>query len=426
MPVDRTPQWFTEAEIMYTLSGDDFPGYVRDKCLVPPDLVRGPGVGQEKQIQRYHELGVRVISYITFSNRYLNPDQPKDWRFRLADAPELCIYDEKSVRERSLFADSVDPRRLDICQNTPALVEEMLREVRCYMEAGLDGIFVDHGCGVTKCYGEELGVHEHIYHQEDIDGLSEDYLRFTPGLPGPCDDALSNYAYAMLLKRAMEVMDEYGRDKVIVINSTFWPFYYSPRPIKKYVMYMPRNLRTVPGIFWENCHACMVESHITVPRRFISAEHDDDVTVRWGDHANWLKLAQIPERFEKQGKRQLALSYYGKDDPVEDAFYSFATAKLSNLIWDVGGPPGMRFCKFKLGMPLDDEMRKENKLLYRRYQNGFVAVNPSDRRASASVESGSVVDYFSGNTVAAKSGKTAVELGPQSGRVYLNKGIARP
>ncbi len=418
MPVDRTPDWFEHAELIYRLQGDDFSKYIEENSLVPPALVRGPGPDKEQEIKRYHDIGTKVISYITFSNRYLNPDQPKDWRFRLADAPELCIYDEKSVRERSLFADSVDPRRLDICQNTEELVQEMLREVRC-MEAGLDGIFVDHGCGVTKCYGEELGVHEHIYHDEDIEGVPEGYLRFTPGLPGPCDDALSNYSYAMLLKRAMDVMDEYGKDKIIAINSTFWPFYYSARPIKKYVMYMPKNLRIVPGIFWENCHACMVESHITVPRRFISAEDDDDVTVRWGRWEDWLRLAEIPEKYAKQGKRQLALSYYGKDDPKEYAFFSFATAKLSNLIWDVGGESGMRFCKFRLGEPMDAAMQVDGSAYYRRYERGFVVVNPSDLPTSTSVESSKVIDYFTGDALPASKDHVSVSLAPKSGRVYL-------
>ncbi len=419
MPLDRTPDWFRNAEFMYKIPGDDPAAYVDDRGLIPPDVVRGPGVGSEKLIEKYHEMGTRVISYITFSNRYLNPEQPKDWRFRLADAPEFCIYDEKSVREKSLFADSVDPRRLDICQNTEGLVEEMLREVRLYMEAGLDGIFVDHGFGVTKCYGEELGVHEHIYHEENIAGLKEEYLRFTPGRPGPCDDPLGNYAYAMLLRKAMGAMDEYGEDKVIVINSTFWPFYYSAQPVKKFVMYMPKQLRIVPGIFWDSCHACMVESHVTVPRRYISKDDNDDVTVRWGEWDQWVKLGQMPEVYEARGKRQLALGYYGKDDPKEDAFFSFATAKLSNLIWDVGGEPGLRFCSFRLGAPLE-ESETEGSVHYRRYEGGLVAVNPSDVRCSASVKTGNLLDRFSGEVLAASGGSVRVELGPGTGRVYTS------
>jgi hypothetical protein len=406
---------------MFRIQGDDFGQYLGERELLPPDLVRGPGVGKEDLIEKYHEVGTKVISYITFSNRYLDPDQPRDWRFRLADAPELCIYDEKSVRERSLFADQVDPRRLDICQNTEELVQEMLREVRLYMEAGLDGIFVDHGCGVTRCYGEELGVHEHIYHQEDIEGMPESYLRFTPGVEGPCDDPLSNYAYAKLLGRAMEVMDEYGKDKIIAINSTFWPFYYSARPIKKYVMYMIKHPRTIPGVFWDNCHAGMLESHITVPRKYISPDHDDEVTIRWGNWNQWLDLAVTPEKYIEQGKRQLALAYYGKDDPRDDAFFSFATAKLSNLIWDSGGEPGRRFCKFRLGLPIDASMKEENGIFSRRYERGFVAVNPGTGVRSSSVESDSVVDYYSGKSISSKGGMVSITIPPESGRIFLMK-----
>jgi len=164
----------------------------------------------------------------------------------------------------------------------------------------------------------------------------------------------------------------------------------------------------------------MVESHITVPRRFISADHDDDVTVRWGRWDDWLKLARIPEKYEKQGKRQLALSYYGKDDPKEDSFFSFATAKLSNLIWDSGGEPALRFCKFTLGAPIDAEMRIENGIFIRRFERGFVAVNPSKKPASTQIESGKVTDVFSGTTKAPVRGRLKIGLKPETGRVYLS------
>ena len=421
MPTDRAPEWFADAERIYRIPQEvKEPGDFNRIGLVPPDLIRGPSIDNTDELERIRRVcDARIISYITFSNRYLDTEQRHDWRFRLADAPELCIYDEKSVRERSLFADQKDPRRLDICQNTEELVQEMLREVRLYMEAGLDGIFVDHGCGVTRCYGEELGVHEHIYHQDDIEDLPEEYLRFTPGKEGPCDDPLGNYAYAKLLGRAMEVMDEYGNDKIIVINSTFWPFYYSARPIRKFVMYMIRHPRTIPGIFWENCHAGMLESHITVPRRYISAENDDDITVRWGNWDQWLKLAEMPESWVERGKRQLALGYYGGDDPVDDAFFSFATAKLSNLIWDVGGEPGMRFCRFRLGSPVDPGMVVKEGMYIRRYEEGFVAVNPSDRLISSSVEYDGVLDHYSGSRIGAVDGGVELEIPPRSGRVYL-------
>ncbi|MFQ6079678.1 MAG: hypothetical protein ACE5NJ_11170, partial [Thermodesulfobacteriota bacterium] len=141
MRVNRVPEWLAKAEFIYPLKGKDFRKFAEERGLILPTFVRGPGVGSEEVIRQYHHLGIKVISYISFSNRKLDPDQPKDWRFRLADAPELCIYDEKSVRERCIFADQDDPRRLDICSNTEEIVQAMLKEVRKYMEAGLDGLF---------------------------------------------------------------------------------------------------------------------------------------------------------------------------------------------------------------------------------------------------------------------------------------------
>jgi len=418
------PRWIADAETKFTLPRDvDLRAYCSERGVLLPDIARAKGPGDEEFIRRHHDLGVPVLSYITFSNRRLEPDERSfPGAFRLADAPELAIYDEKSVRERSIFADQDDPRRLDICSNTPALVEAMLREVRAHMEAGLDGLFLDHPFGVTRCFGEEFGIHDHIYHHDDIADLPEDYLRFAPGREAPCDDPLGNYAYAMLLNRAQQVMDEYGPGKTLMLNTTFWPFYYSSQPIPKFVMYAPHYPRTVPGVYWEHGHSCLLESFIVVPAKLIRPDTNSDQGIRWQDFDRWMHLAETPPQRIAEGKRQVALPYFGAGDQRDNAYFCFAAAKLADLIWWSGpAPPGGEFCGFRLGRPADPDYLTEGEVRYRRYPHGFVACNPTDAEHKVSVEipQRKVEDLYEARARTASSGRLEITLPPQSGRVYL-------
>jgi hypothetical protein len=58
-------------------------------------------------------------------------------------------------------------------------------------------------------------------------------------------------------------------------------------------------------------------------------------------------------------------------------------------------------------------------MYFRRYEEGFVAVNPSDSLISSKVEYDCVVDYYSGSGIDGVEGNVAISIPPQSGRVYL-------
>jgi hypothetical protein len=427
VPSDEAPQWVRDAELSYPLPADrDFAEVIKERGLVPPDVVLDGGPTAQALHDRYHEIGTKVLPYITFSNRYLDPDQKDDWpRFRLADRPELCVYNIKSVRERSLFADSVDPRRMEVCSNTEDFCEAMMEEVRHYLEAGADGLFLDHAFGPEKCYGEEFGIHPHLYHDQDLAPYTEQQLRFAPGAAAPNDNALGNFAYAMLLQRAQRLMDTYGPDKAMMLNTTYWPFRYSAQPIRKFVMYAPTHPRLVPDIIWQSGHICMVESHAVVHKYLIAADSDEEIPARWGNFDLWSRLDQTPERYHKAGKRQVALPYFAKarlGEFREDAFYSYATAKLHDMIWmtQLGGP-GEEFLKFRLGKPLSDRCMCTDGLYLRAYERGVVAVNsnPKAHRLAIPVPGRRAKDLFEGRDLPVHARDLDVTVPPESGRVYL-------
>ena len=403
-----------------------------------PDLVWG--AGDRASIRRLQKLGVRTINYISFSIRPIPPPAPRkhpntasEEEHRamirasfLAKKPELAIYDSRGVRQRCIFADQNSPYRIEICPNTRGVVGALEEEVRRMMRSGVDAVFIDHVFGVSPCHGERIGVHEHLYHQEDLRGVPEEHLRFAPGTDAPNDDPLSNFAYAMLLARMHKVIREYGDEKVLIGNTTFWPFKYSAK-LKKYVLFSPVIHRRVPELFWRYLDCGMVESYLLVPRSFVSADSNDPVTVRWQTCSDWEREADIPERYRALGRRLVALPYAGQRSDLEDLFFAFVAARLDNMIWMGSDPRATgQFCKLRLGLPVGEKQRS-GAILYRSFERGVLALNPTDRPAAASLPAAwpQVRDFLSGRPLPVERGRLPVKLPANAGRIFLD-GDASP
>ena len=436
------PAWLRDAETMGAVpqsllagkpltSEEKANGYDR---LVLPDLRWG--ASDRATVRALHKVGVRSTCYISFSIRIVPPPPQRkggSWilpsdeeRQRiakgsfLAGQPELAIYDRRGVRQRSIFADQTSPYRIEVCPNTRGVVEALEKEVRRIMERGTDALFIDHVFGISKCYGEELDIHEHLYHEEDIRGIPEEQLRFAPGTDAPNDDPLSNFAYAMLLKRMHKVVQEYGKDKVLIGNTTFWPFKYA-KERKKSVLFQPVIHRRVPELFWRYIDCGMVESYMLVPKMFTSPTSNSSVTVTWQTYADWAREAVIPEHYIELGRRLIALPYAGRSVKKADLFFAFAAAKLDNMIWMGHNVRSSgRFCTFRLGRPTDVK-RKRGAVQWRTCERGLVALNPSGRAAATSVPTAwpALKDVYSGKTVSADRGRLSVHLPAKSGRVFL-------
>jgi len=429
MPSEVAPKWMAEAELIYTLPEDvNFKDRIKELGVEPPDIATHVGGAGKKEItDRYHQIGAKVLPYISYSNRYFDEAQEDlGWNFRLGANPELAIYNEKSVRERCLFADQKDGRRTEICPNTHEMVQWAEKEVTAYMESGCDGLFLDHAFGPTKCYGEDLGVHRHIYHEEDIAFFPEAYLRGAPGDPdAPNDDPLGTFAYARLLQHVQKhVLDKFGPENCLILNTTYWPFYYSSAPLRKCVMYAPKTPKIVPGILWEAGHSGMVESAVVVSERGISPLSNDRKPIRWGSFELWHRISKVPKKYRDVGKRQVCLPYAApgdQDDYRDDYFYVYAIGKLHDLIWMLGPTgPGSEFCKFKMGRPLEDEYGFQDGIYYRTFQGGAVAVNPDlvERKTGLEVPVQKVTDLFRRQEVSCGKKILDVTIPAESGRVY--------
>lgn len=440
-PPHEVPRWLREAELIGPVPTDLLKGRQtgrktkakgREAGLLLPDLAWNSG-GRES-IQRIQALGVRTVNYISFSIRPIPPPvsrkrrDPAGEELRremmrssfLARRPELAIYDARGVRQRCIFADQNSPYRIEICPNTPGVVEALEKEVRRMLRSGADAIFIDHVFGVSACHGERLGIHEHVYHEADLRGIPEEDVRFAPGTDAPNDDAVSNFAYAMLLKRMRSVLAEFGTERVLIGNTTFWPFKYSAK-LKKYVLFPPTVHRRVPELFWRYLDCGMVESYILVPRSFVSSESNASVTVRWQTYSQWEREGSIPEKYRVLGRRLIALPYAGRRSDREDLFFAYAAARLDDLIWMGSAPRGTGlFCKIRLGRP-QGEKHRTGGLLWCRFEHGLVALNPgaSDIEQAVPVDWPAVVDYYAGKTVPVRNGYLLMNVPADAGRVFL-------
>jgi len=436
------PEWLQRAEFVGSVPRSRLEGKPltrREKeqgyqGLLLPDFMWG--AADRSTARALHKLGVRSVVYISFSIRVVPPPPPRKKKGRrlpsesereqigrgsfLARRPELAIYDKRGVRQRCIFADQNSPYRIEICPNTRGVVEEPEKEVRRIMATGVDAVFIDHVFGVSKCHGEELGIHEHLYHEDDIHDLPEEHLRFAPGTDAPNDDPLSNFAYAMLLRRMHDVVAEYGDDKVLIGNTTFWPFKYSAK-LKKYVLFSPAVHRRVPELFWRYMDCGMVESYMFVPKRFVSAESNASTNVTWRTYPEWEREAEIPAHYRELGRRLIALPYFGTRARKEDAFFGYAAARLDNLIWMGGhGRSTRQFCTFRLGVPTSQKQRR-GPLRWRSFQHGVIALNPTDKPVEALLRAAwpTVTDLYSGRSGRVEGGRLAIKLPAKAGRVYL-------
>ncbi len=283
--------------------------------------------------ERVHALGIRAFPYVTF---YQGCADRTYEGLNLKDHPEFIEIDAEGNLKRTGFWESEDAKNMyTTCPNVQGYQDAMVAWVRQIMELGADGVFVDNLGHRAECFGPQFGKHQHIYEDQ-------------------------NHAFAMLLKRVREVVQEYKPDGAILGNSA-----------------APLSL---PREFWKYLDAEMMESYICT---WVSQE-------RWIDwHTHWHEQGVQLQPFVKAGKQIQCLSYLGHTPygVREDAFFCYASARLGGFVWNGGlplsNPDTAILYQVRLGQPLGDE-QQENGVFYRVFERGFVAVNP-DQEQSAQI-----------------------------------------
>ena len=335
-------------------------------------------------LQDARRKGIRTFPYVTF---YQAPLAQRYMGFRLSEHQDWILINDKGQWAPTGFWESEDSKNwYCTCPNVKAYTDTVLAYVEMLMKRGASGVFLDNVHPNRVCYGEQFGIHKHMY-KTQIE------------------------AFANLLRRAREIIKKYDPEGALLINSA--------------------DPATLPKEFWPYVDAEMSESFITT---WVSED-------RWGDwYKNWNGIdKKIPA-----GKQVCCLSYLGHDiyhSFKEDAFFCYASARLMNLIWGAGydktkiknDDPVRLLYSLELGPPVTEE-KVDNGVHYRVFKNGLVVVNPVNERKILTVHddfpTSSLWDVFHDQAMKLVKGEAILKLPPGCGRVYMfkpsgNRGIDR-
>lgn len=363
-------------------------------------------------VEQLHARGAAVVSYILFMCAPYESTGP--WPPALKERPELAIYDCRGVRQCAIFYDS------ELCPNCPEVVEGAVAEARRQAATGVDGFFVDCTFGYSPCHGAELRIHDHLYNEKDLCGIPRQELMFVPDADTPNDDPLGLFAFAGLLRRVREATADIQPDLVLIGNTTYWPFRYSRSPIRKTVMFAPSFRRRTPRLLWEQLDGEMVESFMVVPRFLVDPDSDARTTQLWQKWDAWRSATTLPPELAAT-KRQIVLPYFGTDDARDMAFLTYATAKLSNAIWETSyRTAGKEFIGLELGPPVDRSVLVQGGALVRRFALGAVAVNSTDQPTAVDIDlaCSQAFDLHAAQRLRLSGQHIKAMLPPQSGRVW--------
>jgi hypothetical protein len=295
---------------------------------------------------------------------------------RLADHQDWILIHKNGQWAPTGFWESEDAKNMyATCSNVKGFRESVLAYLEKLMKRGAGGIFLDNVHPNRECYGEKFGKHKHLF-------------------PTQIE------AFADLMRAARELIKKYDPEGALLINSA--------------------DPSTLPQEFWPHIDAEMSES-------FICTWVRDN---RWGV---WDKDWNGIDRRIPPGKQVCCLSYVGhtKNPIKDDLFFTYASARLMNFIWSGGNRPEVRgqptarmLYSIRLGKPARPE-QVVNEIHFRKYLNGIVAVNPTDKskvlRLEGDIPTTFLRDLYEEKDIPVDSQKAELTLPPQSGRVWLFK-----
>jgi len=324
--------------------------------------------------------GMRGFPYMTFYQTWIG--QPYQG-VRLSEHTDWIEIDEHGNWKRTGFWESEDSKNMYCtCANTKGYRDSVLEYLEYLMDLGAGGIFLDNVHINKRCWGEEYGVHKHLY-------------------PTQIE------AFAMLLKEAQALIRSKDPEGALLINSA--------SPV------------TLPKPYWPWIDCEMSESYICT---WASTE-------RWGDwDTEWNGIDRKLAKWMRAGKQICCLSYVGHTENTlkDDAYFCYASARLMNLIWQAGNPevydnPECSILyQIETGQPQTRERVTDDGVHYRIFANGMVAVNPTSKSATLEVAyawpTSVLHDLYRDAEVKRKWGKgkkgaAKLRIPKQSGRVYL-------
>lgn len=313
-----------------------------------------------------HNLGIRVLTYCSF---YHAPPNTVHQNANVYDHPDWVCIQPNGSPGLSAFIYAGEARWVTMCPNSIGYRKYVLSTAQMLMDQGADGLFIDNGHPDLVCEGPRFGRHNHIYPDQD-----------------------NTYAYRRLLEDVQALVKSYGQDKVTVVNPG------SPR-----------------DEWMGACDGQMLESYIC------SWAWDN----RWTEE----KILACQKQWGSSPERDapvIALSYLGytKNLVRDDAFYTYAWAKLSGFIWAdwfTGKTTSSDLYKVRVGQPTGP-MQTFDGYYLREFIGGVVVTTSQSKGATFrinAIDHPKVTDVYSGKLLRAnRSGYYEITLRNGQGRVY--------
>ena len=393
------PDWLRNAAVV-TNWNDRERGTLDERRLAGIPLLIN--VQEKAWIDEAHRKGFRGISYTSCMDMFIEPSPGKTGgRMLLSNENANALLIDKDGRFVDTLMDGT--RRLHrklVCTNSATFVEKMTQYLQTVMDQGMDGLFVDNVSEQrVECFGHGMRVgyssrYKTVLAESPAVKFRDPRLSDVPVHTHLNPDQNHSYAFRQMLLKIRKMVKTYGPEKVMVING---------------------------GLEFADCaDATMIESYIC--------------SWAWkGRRQNWAQLKGLAEKYApyvRNGGGVIALSYFGETETTvkDDAFFSYAAARLSDFIWSdyqtLGGNPATVLYRASLGPSSTSLQAARPDVEYRWYRNGLIVINATDREASATLAAPqqnvirSLADLYDGRDIPVAGGKVVLSVPAQSGRVY--------
>ncbi|MBI3922941.1 MAG: hypothetical protein HY318_16085 [Armatimonadetes bacterium] len=388
------PGWLRESEcynLFYRPSAQWTDPVVQNK-LRPFSWIIG-STPDKAALEKCHKAGFRLLHYVVYTCLLDTETQVReggtvysewlesvDHETRdLKNHPDwVCIDAEGKIQKDAWGQANHHLGLLNTCLHQKGLQEAALRQVRMLMEMGYDGVFVDLAGPTVECYGPKFGRHSH-----------------------PDPGKSNSQAYEGLLKGIYETVKSHGRDRIVVQNTC---------------------VSVMPG-HWSYADAQMLEAF----------PYGTESTRRLPE---WQELQWAATRHGeavRRGKAPVLLSYFNKftaENVREPALFSLAYAHLFGFLWADGLtlseiPGNQNLAKalylVRLGKPVG-EVKTVDRVLYRRFENGFAALNPTRATVEFSFpvsHKAPLEDVGYDQKLTPRDGRLVLRMLSESGRLLL-------
>lgn len=392
------PDWLRTASVVTNWNRDS--GAVDQRRLAGIPLLIN--VQEKPWIEEAHAKGFRGISYASCMDMFADPAaKPSGGRMLLSNETANALLIDKDGRFVDTLMDGT--RRLHrklVCTNSTAYVGKMMQYLSGVMEQGMDGLFIDNVSeSRAECFGHGMRVgyssrYKTILAESPAVTFRDPRLADVPVHTHLYPDQNHAYAFRQFLLQIRKMVKTHGQDKIMVING---------------------------GLEFADCaDATMIESYIS--------------SWAWkGRRQTWTELKQLAQKYApyiSRGGAVIALSYFGQTGTSvkDDAFFSYAAARLSDFVWSdyqtLGNDPATVLYRADLGVPVTALQTVAPNVEYRWHRQGLIVMNGSHQAAEFSLarpesrSANALHDLYTGTDIRSSAGKLRLTVPAQSGRVY--------